>query len=217
MAAPTAGGDIGIVDLGTFKTRIVVKGRVRAIVVGKPTPTSTTSSRRTTRSSGTLVDERRHRRHSEDRRPSRRSSIATINCDNARAGLFVEGDATSGGSTEAGPRAVEDREPEHGRARRQGPDDGRAAGREAADDDVHGRPLDGPDKASSWSTTQTDWLNHLQFSPVDPHFLMYCHEGSGWRVDRIWLVRTDGTGNEMIPDEPGRNRILETELAGHEW
>ena len=63
----------------------------------------------------------------------------------------------------------------------------------------------------------TDWLNHLQFSPVDPNFLMYCHEGSGWRVDRIWTIRTDGTQNTMIPDEPGRNRILETELAGHEW
>ena len=62
-----------------------------------------------------------------------------------------------------------------------------------------------------------DWLNHLQFSPTDPGLLMYCHEGSGWRVDRMWTIRTDGTENAMIPDEPGRNRIMETELAGHEW
>jgi oligogalacturonide lyase len=63
----------------------------------------------------------------------------------------------------------------------------------------------------------TDWYNHLQFSPTDPTLLMYCHEGSGWRVDRIWTIRTDGTGNTMIPDEPTKNRILEGELAGHEW
>ena len=63
----------------------------------------------------------------------------------------------------------------------------------------------------------TDWYNHLQFSPVDPTLLMYCHEGSGWKVDRIWTIRTDGSENTMISDEPGRNRILEGELAGHEW
>jgi oligogalacturonide lyase len=63
----------------------------------------------------------------------------------------------------------------------------------------------------------TDWFNHLQFSPTDPTMLMYCHEGSGWRVDRIWIIRTDGTENTMIPDEPTKNRILEGELAGHEW
>jgi len=44
----------------------------------------------------------------------------------------------------------------------------------------------------------TDWFNHLQFSPTDPTMLMYCHEGSGWRVDRIWIHphRRNGEHND---------------------
>jgi oligogalacturonide lyase len=34
----------------------------------------------------------------------------------------------------------------------------------------------------------TDWLNHLQFSPTDPHLLMFCHEGPWHKVDRLWLT-----------------------------
>ena len=40
----------------------------------------------------------------------------------------------------------------------------------------------------------TDWLKHLQFSPTDPELLMFCHEGPWHKVDRIWTIRTDGTG-----------------------
>jgi oligogalacturonide lyase len=58
----------------------------------------------------------------------------------------------------------------------------------------------------------TDWLNHLQFSPTDPTLLMYCHEGSWQMVDRIWTIRTDGTQNQLI-----HQRIMENEIAGHEW
>jgi len=38
-----------------------------------------------------------------------------------------------------------------------------------------------------------DWLNHLLFSPTDPTLLMFCHEGPWHKVDRIWLMRTDGS------------------------
>ena len=27
---------------------------------------------------------------------------------------------------------------------------------------------------------------------------MYCHEGPWWKVDRIWTIRTDGTGNTLV-------------------
>ncbi len=58
----------------------------------------------------------------------------------------------------------------------------------------------------------TDWLNHFQFSPTDPGLLMFCHEGPWHKVDRIWTIRTDGTGLTKI-----HSRTLEMEIAGHEF
>lgn len=58
----------------------------------------------------------------------------------------------------------------------------------------------------------TDWLNHIQFSPTDPNLIMFCHEGPWHRVDRIWTIRTDGTGLQNI-----HRRTMNMEIAGHEW
>jgi oligogalacturonide lyase len=58
----------------------------------------------------------------------------------------------------------------------------------------------------------TDWLNHLQFSPTDPHLIMFCHEGPWHKVDRIWTIRTDGTGLTKI-----HTRTMNMEIAGHEF
>ena len=58
----------------------------------------------------------------------------------------------------------------------------------------------------------TDWLNHLQFSPVDPGLLMFCHEGPWHRVDRIWTIRTDGSGMALV-----HKRTMNMEIAGHEF
>ena len=58
----------------------------------------------------------------------------------------------------------------------------------------------------------TDWLNHVQFSPTDPALLMFCHEGPWEWVDRIWVIRTDGTGLKAI-----QPRTMEREIAGHEF
>jgi len=56
----------------------------------------------------------------------------------------------------------------------------------------------------------TDWLNHLQFSPTDPGLIMFCHEGPWHKVDRIWTIRTDGTGLTKI-----HTRTMNMEIAGH--
>ncbi|MFT3996420.1 MAG: oligogalacturonate lyase family protein [Asticcacaulis sp.] len=61
-------------------------------------------------------------------------------------------------------------------------------------------------------TASTDWLNHVQFSPTDPHRLMYCHEGPWHSVDRIWTIKTDGTGKENV-----HKRTMNMEIAGHEF
>ena len=58
----------------------------------------------------------------------------------------------------------------------------------------------------------TDWLNHLQFSPTDPDLIMFCHEGPWHRVDRLWTIRTDGSGLTKI-----HTRTMNMEIAGHEF
>lgn len=58
----------------------------------------------------------------------------------------------------------------------------------------------------------TDWIGHMLFSPVDPTLLMYCHEGPWQKVDRIWMIHTDGTHNELI-----HKRSMAMEIAGHEF
>jgi oligogalacturonide lyase len=56
------------------------------------------------------------------------------------------------------------------------------------------------------------WLNHLQFSPTDPGLLMFCHEGTWHEVDRIWTIRTDGSGLKLM-----HQRTQDMEIAGHEF
>lgn len=57
-----------------------------------------------------------------------------------------------------------------------------------------------------------DWLNHVQFSPSDPGLIMFCHEGPWHKVDRIWTIRTDGSGLKKI-----HTRTMDMEIAGHEF
>jgi oligogalacturonide lyase len=58
----------------------------------------------------------------------------------------------------------------------------------------------------------TDWLNHVQFSPTDPNLIMFCHEGPWHDVDRVWTIRTDGTGLRKI-----HSRTMAMEIWGHEF
>ena len=55
-------------------------------------------------------------------------------------------------------------------------------------------------------------LNHLQFNPVDPNLLLYCHEGTWHELDRTWTIRTDGTEMRLI-----HKRTMDMEINGHEW
>jgi oligogalacturonide lyase len=58
----------------------------------------------------------------------------------------------------------------------------------------------------------TEWLNHLQASPADPHRILFCHEGAWHQVDRVWTVRTDGTQLKLM-----HKRTMKYEIAGHEF
>lgn len=57
-----------------------------------------------------------------------------------------------------------------------------------------------------------DWFNHVQFSPTDPSRLIFSHEGPWQLVDRIWNIRTDGTGSRLMHE-----RTVTNEIAGHEF
>ena len=59
---------------------------------------------------------------------------------------------------------------------------------------------------------EREWLGHLQFSPTDPQQIMFCHEGTWHEVDRVWLVRTDGSGLTKV-----HTRTMNMEIAGHEF
>ena len=59
---------------------------------------------------------------------------------------------------------------------------------------------------------EREWIGHLQFSPADPAQIMFCHEGTWHEVDRVWLVRTDGTGLTKV-----HARTMNMEIAGHEF
>jgi oligogalacturonide lyase len=58
----------------------------------------------------------------------------------------------------------------------------------------------------------TDWLGHVQFSPTDPGLIMFCHEGNWHKVDRLWTIRTDGSGLTKL-----HSRTMNMEIAGHEF
>jgi len=52
---------------------------------------------------------------------------------------------------------------------------------------------------------------HVQFCPTNPNLILYCYQGPWWRVQRMWLINSDGTGNRPI--------FIQTnfEGAGHEF
>jgi oligogalacturonide lyase len=59
---------------------------------------------------------------------------------------------------------------------------------------------------------ENEWTNHIQFSPVDPDILMFCHEGPWHKVDRIWTISVK-TGNCRLMHK----RSMDMEIAGHEF
>lgn len=61
--------------------------------------------------------------------------------------------------------------------------------------------------------TDSAWLNHVQFSPTDPHLLMFCHEGPWHKVDRIWTIDVLKRAQPTLIHK----RTMAMEIAGHEW
>ncbi|MBN1347208.1 MAG: hypothetical protein JXQ73_31240 [Phycisphaerae bacterium] len=60
--------------------------------------------------------------------------------------------------------------------------------------------------------TINTWLGHVQFSPTDPTLIMFCHEGPERELDRIWTIRSDGTGLRKM-----RERMIRDVMVTHEF
>jgi oligogalacturonide lyase len=57
-----------------------------------------------------------------------------------------------------------------------------------------------------------EWIGHAQFSPTDPGLIRFCMEGPWHRVDRIKLLKADGTGLRSA-----HTRTMNMEIWGHEF
>jgi oligogalacturonide lyase len=197
---------ISVIDLTTWKTRSVVEGHVRAIVVGHKTPSVfyikpderalyvTNIDTGATRKLATVPE---------------RGAVASVNADETlAAGTCIEGTA--------------------GQDYNQPPPPAAQNGAAAANQDQPGaaqqphpmlQPLNKGQMMEERLAARLplvlfvidlrtgklrpllhsrDWVNHLLFSPTDPNLLMYCHEGPWQKVDRIWTIHTDGTHNTIM-------------------
>ena len=206
--AYTAAGDkmvisvpngLATVDLATRRLEPVVTGRVTHVVVGPQT-----------RQVFYIKDGIVYATHLDTRatraivtRPELATgSGLTVNADETRlAGSYVEGGATPAPEPSVNPLAAPP------------PQESRLEARWAQRLPMGLYTIDV--KTGEVKTVHHgagDWVNHVQFSPADPARLMFCHEGPWHKVDRIWTIRTDGSGLRLM-----HARKIEMEIAGHEF
>ena len=195
---------ISVLDLETRQARSIVEGRVRLIDAGRKT--QRVFYLRDGAAFWTNADTGETKKIAD---LPKRGSISTVNADETLlAGTYIEGE---------------------------GQDYNRRTSTTPA---AQGHPLDQPlDKGQMmeerWASRlpmglftlnivtgevktihrANDWLNHLLFSPTDPAMLMFCHEGPWHKVDRIWLMRTDGS----MPPRKIHSRTMAMEIWGHEF
>ena len=60
--------------------------------------------------------------------------------------------------------------------------------------------------------TDSAWLNHVQFSSVNPTLLMFCHEGPWHKLNRLWTIDINTKQVTQI-----HHRTIKDEIWGHEW
>jgi oligogalacturonide lyase len=213
MAYSTPNG-ISVLTLATLEAKQLVTGTVKTIIVGSKTPNLYYTKATDDPYFSTLwcvnLDTGENRKLAD---LPRRASVVTINADETLgAGTFIEGDANAGGAYDGTPAQTPSRM------------SATNLGEPANKGQLMARRLAAKLPMTMFTINlktgaltkllehNTNWLNHLQFSPADPTVLMYCHEGNWQEVDRIWTIRTDGTQNQLV-----HQRIMEMEIAGHEW
>jgi oligogalacturonide lyase len=215
----TVDGAIRVLDLRTLQTRPLVPASTRVIEVGHKTATVYYTKISTDRGISTLyatnIDTGETHRIAD---LPKRAVLSTINADETLgAGTIEEIDPSAAARTAPPARpmvAVSENEV----AKRGQVLDAAVAKVNMMDQRLaEKRPMTMFTLDLHTGTTtnilehSTDWLNHLQFSPTDPAQLMYCHEGTWWKVDRIWTIRADGSQNTLV-----HKRTMGLEAVGHE-
>ena len=194
---------LSTVNLKTRTIEQVVEGRVSSVVVGRRTRQVFYFKDGTVYA--TNLDSRETR--AIVRRPELRSgSGLAVNADETRlAGSFVE--------TAAGEQPPAGQQPANTQVLAAPPPTRQSLEeRWAARRPMSLYTISIKDGAVTTFHHSTDWLNHVQFSPTDPTLLMFCHEGPWHKVDRIWTIRTDGSGLRKM-----HTRTMDMEIAGHEF
>ena len=189
----TTPAGLATVDLKTRAVERVLAGPVNLIMVGRKTGQAYYTK------SGTVfsVDIATKAVREIAKLPPR-ASVATVNADETLlAGTFADG------TPPAAPAGRGDNYPGKGDMMEQ---------RLAAHIPMRLFTLDIKTGEVRTIHRSTDWLNHLQFSPTDPALLMFCHEGPWHKVDRTWIIRTDGSGLTQI-----HHRTMNMEIEGHEF
>ncbi len=189
---------ISVLDLDTHAVKAVVEGRVRMIEAGRKT--EQVYYMKDGAVYATDVDSGATR---EIAKLPFRGGVSTVNADETLlAGAYVEGNPPNFGRPPGQPQQLN-----QPRNKGQMMEERLAAHLPMALFTVNTKT--GEIKTMLKST---DWLNHLLFSPSDPTQLMLCHEGPWHKVDRIWTIRTDGSGLTLV-----HQRTMEMEIAGHEF
>jgi oligogalacturonide lyase len=202
----TTSGGISVLDLASRESRQVVEGRARLIDAGRKH--QRVYYTRDGAAYWTDVDSGETRHIAT---LPRRGSIATVNADETLlAGTYIEGEGQDYGGTRAQPdrpAASQGHSLEQPRSKGQMMEE-----RWAARLPMGLYTVNIQTGEIRTIHRANDWLNHLLFSPTDSKLLMFCHEGPWHKVDRIWTIRTDGTGLTKI-----HTRTMAMEIFGHEF
>ena len=194
---------ISVLDLETKATKSVVKGRVRIIVTGHKT-----QNVYYTRDNAVFSTDVNTLATREIAKLPARGSISTVNADETLlAGTYIEGQGADYNQAARTNPAAAPQQLDQPVSKGQMMEQRLAARLPMALFTVNAKS--GELKVIHKAT---DWLNHLEFSPTDPTLLMFCHEGPWHKVDRIWTMRTDGTGIKKI-----HTRSMAMEIFGHEF
>ena len=213
MIYTTSDGNLMVVKLSNFEARPLAKGITRAIVVGHKTPTIYFTKENEDSFHLSLwaanIDTGEIRKITD---LPRRASVVTINADETLgAGSYIEGDIVGPG-VYGGKMVQQNRMGEKNLGEPENKGQNMALRLAAKLPNTMFTVNLQTGAITKLIEHSTDWLNHFQFSPSDPTLLMYCHEGAWHQVDRIWTIRTDGAQNQLV-----HKRIMEMEIAGHEW
>jgi oligogalacturonide lyase len=224
---------ISTIDLATRAIEPVVEGRVGVIVVGRKsglvyyskrnaTETTAADGTKTTVTENVICATHLETKVTREIAKLPRGGIASINADETlMLGSYVDGDAgifnRDGAGRPTGAAATF--QADYQALRPDGTPFTFAEAKEVRMNEQLERRLKRTMFTVNIATGErkivresTDWLNHLQFSPTDPGLIMFCHEGPWHKVDRIWTIRTDGTGLTKI-----HTRTMNMEIAGHEF